>query len=128
MQIKPIKKKAISLLAVVFIAGSMAGPAALLLTQGCTSPQSRITLNSIATVSQGAKSAYDAYAQLVILGQVPTNDLRSVSMKYDLLQSAVSVAIIESKQNTNAIASEALNVQYNDLLTTIAAAKAKAGK
>lgn len=128
MQIKPIKKRITGMLAAVFLACSIAGPATLVLTSGCTNPQSRITLNSIATVSQGAKSAYDAYSQLVILGQLPTNDLRSVSMKYNLLQNAVSLAIIEARQNTNAIASEALNVQYNDLLNSIAVAKSKAGK
>lgn len=128
MQIKPIKKKLVQMLAAVFLACSIAGPATLLITQGCTNPPSRITLNSIATVSQGAKSAYDAYSQLVILGQLPTNDLRSVSMKYNLLQTAVTLAITEARQNTNAIASESLNVQYNDLLNSIAVAKSKAGK
>lgn len=49
-------------------------------------------------------------------------------MKYNLLQTAVTLAITEARQNTNAIASESLNVQYNDLLNSIAVAKSKAGK
>lgn len=96
-----------------------------MLTQGCTNPQSRITLNSIATVSQGAQKAYDAYAQLVIMGQLPTNDLHSVSVKYNVLQSAVTVALIEARGNTNAVASPSLDVAYVDLVNTINAAKAK---
>lgn len=96
-----------------------------MLTQGCTNPPSRIAYNSIATVAQGAQSAYDSYTQLVILGQIPTNDFPKISKQYDLLQTAVGLAIQVARQDTNAVAPPSLNVQYNSLLAEIAASKAK---
>ncbi len=123
MQIKPIKKRITGMLAAVFLACSIAGPATLVLTSGCTNPQSRITLNSLSTIAKGAQSSYDSYVQLIILGQVPTNDLPSISMKYNLLQQSLGLAIQEARGNTNAVASPSLDVAYTDFLNTISTAK-----
>ena len=93
---------------------------------GCSTPAQRTAYNTIATVQQTAAVAYDGYADLVIAGTVSTTALPEVSLRYNQLRLACTVAATASQAGTNAIAPATLTaelVQFTALVATFVPAK-----
>ena len=73
----------------------------LLLSNGCATPQ-KTAVNTLATVGATANAAYESYLQLVVQGQLPTNDLPKVTAYYRDFQASFGVATASAHYATNA--------------------------
>lgn len=110
-------KKFISELVFVLCLSSLA--AAMLL--GCTTTQQKTTYNALATIEATASSAYTAYVQGVIKGQIPTNNVPQVSQAYNGLQKAIAAATVLDQAGTNYLVSSNLTAEltaFVNLATT----------
>lgn len=92
---------------------------------GCKSPPDRIAYNTIASVEQTASVAVDGYYSLVIQGTVKTNGLPDVSLKFNQLQAAATVAANVGSAGTNSLAPAALVQELADLTAFISTLETK---
>lgn len=76
---------------------------------------------TLATIEATGNSSYQAYNQLVVNGQVSTNNLPIVARAYVAFQATMTRAIIYAQNNTNAPASleaaQALDVLAQKIAT-----------
>lgn len=115
------------LLAVLAItAFTFALPVSLMVV-GCakTSSQQRTTVNTIASTGYTVDTAFKAYLDLVVQGQLPTNAVPEVSRSYSVFQAAYLSAITLAALNTNAPPSVDLLNAASQTMLTIDAAKGK---
>lgn len=93
------------------------------LPQGCTTNQQTIGYKTIYSLESGTTATYQGYLDLVIKGQVPTNDVPKVAKAYNIFHSAAMVALDGVAYNTNALASSSLVVEAQDVVNLIGVAK-----
>ena len=79
----------------------------------------RAAYNTIAGVEATASASFDGYLSAVIAGKIPTNSVPDVSLKFDQLQSAATLAAAADQAGTNALAPTALSAELTDLLTLV---------
>jgi hypothetical protein len=96
---------------------------ALLLFIGCVSNPQRKTYNSVWTVAVGVNESWKAYVDLVIAGQLPTNDVPKVAEAYNNFQLALKSASIGMMLDTNAPAPPELIATAGAFNKTLNAAK-----
>ena len=82
---------------------------------GCNTTQQRVAYNSIFSVEQAATATVDCYYALVIKGVITTNNVPTVSQKFNQLQAACTLAAATSQAGTNALAPAALTAELGDL-------------
>lgn len=87
---------------------------------GCTTTAQRQEFTTIGMVEQAAQSSYNQYSNMVISGQVSTNGLHDVSMKFNDLQASLRLAAVVAESGTNAVAPQKLQAEAGDLLALIA--------
>ncbi len=97
--------------------------AIVVLFLACTTTQQRAAYNTIATTQALATAAVDSYYTLVIQGKLSTNDVPSVTTKYDAFQASVLVMLAGVRNNTNALAPGSLILESQDLIKFITALK-----
>jgi hypothetical protein len=96
-----------------------------LLFGGCQTTPQRKTFNTVWTLGSTVNESYKAYLDLVIAGQLPTNNVRRVSMAYNRFQDALSAATVLITANTNAPPPPRLLSLGNEFFSTVNAAKVK---
>jgi hypothetical protein len=102
---------------------NLASLLALLLFIGCVSNPQRKTYNSVWTVAVGVNESWKAYVDLVIAGQLPTNDVPKVAEAYNDFQLALKSASIGMMLDTNAPAPPELIATAGAFNKTLNAAK-----
>lgn len=85
----------------------------------CKPNQQRTAYNTVYTAEQAATSAYSAYLDLVIKGQIQTNGLPSVSSKFNLFQRSADAAATSLTFNPTNPAPADVSALLSDLLATI---------
>lgn len=93
--------------------------AVVLLVAGCTTTQQTIAYKTIGTLEQGATSSYDAYFNLVLKNQLPTNGLPAASAAFNHFQDSAKLATLAAMNNTNALAPASLADEESQLLKLI---------
>lgn len=112
--ISELSKSIKLIIAIAFLAG----------VTGCLSTSQQTTAyNTIGSVEVTAKTAYDAYATLVINGTLSTNNVPLVSEAYNQLQADALLATTLASQGTNTLASTNLTADLSNLASVIATAK-----
>lgn len=92
---------------------------------GCTTASQRTEYNTLFSVEQTASVALDGYYTLVAKGMVPTNDVPTVSQKFNQIQAACALAAAASEAGTNAIAPANITAELVDLTAFIATLETK---
>jgi hypothetical protein len=95
----------------------------VLLLVGCSASRQRHTYNSVWTVAVGVNESWKAYVDLVIAGQLPTNDVPKVAEAYNNFQLALKAASIGMMLDTNAPAPPELIATAGAFNKTLNAAK-----
>lgn len=93
---------------------------------GCTTSQQTTTFNTITSLEQTTHAAYAGYLNLVLSGNVRTNDVPQVSKIYNDFQAAAALAITLNQANTNALAPSNLvdeSVAVINLINTVKGVK-----
>lgn len=90
---------------------------------GCTTSQQSTAFKSIATVEATVNVANDGYQQLVIVGQLPTNDVPKIAHLYNAFQASELIALDAVQFNTNALAPSALIIEGQDFVNVVTAIK-----
>ena len=98
---------------------------AISLLCGCQTTPQRKTFNTVWTLGSTVNESYKAYIDLVIAGQLPTTNVRRVSVAYNRFQDAFSAATVIITANTNAPPPANLLSLGNEFLSTVNAAKKK---
>ena len=91
----------------------------------CTPSQERVTYNSLWTAEQATTGALNAYFDLVISGQAPTNGLPVVKAAYDDFQMALYLAVSASPAGTNGPVTALVSTKQTAVITAISRAKGK---
>jgi hypothetical protein len=86
---------------------------------GCTTSAQRTGYNTIAGVEATASAALDGYLTGVIKNTISTNDVPKVTLAFDQLQAAATLAAAADQAGTNALAPAALNTELTDFTTLI---------
>lgn len=89
----------------------------------CNPNQQRTAYLTVYTAEQAATSAYSAYLDLVIKGQIQTNGLPSVSAKFNAFQAVASAATDSLTFNPTNPPPPDVTAKLTDLLTTIDVSK-----
>lgn len=115
-------KKVLTILLVISV---WVGVPALIISGGggCSTSGQRKAVNTLFAVGQSVDAAYKSYLDLVVAGQVKTNDVPRISQQYLAFQHAFSAAITLSTLNTNAPPSPELANAASQILLAIQAAK-----
>src|ERR1035437_7376937 len=95
-----------------------------ILRVGC-SGLGRTYYNTLASIQVATTGAYNGYLDLVIKGQVKTNDVPLISRDYNLFQTVWGSAVSVAQFNTNAIAPSTVTDASAKLVNDITSAKAK---
>lgn len=93
---------------------------------GCTATQQTITIKTIGSLEAATDAAYKGYIALVLQGKLATNDVPKVAHAFNDFQAAALLATITAKNNTNALAPDALIEESGavvNLITTIKGGK-----
>jgi len=99
--------------------------ALICITTAASCPHQRAEYNTIFAVEKTASAAYDGYVDMVIAGTLPTNDVPAVSLKFNQIQAACTLAAATSQAGTNAIAPAQLTAELVDLSAFIASLQTK---
>lgn len=94
----------------------------------CNPNQQRTAYLTVYTAEQAATSAYSAYLDLVLKDQIPTNNLPSVSQKFNAFQAVASAATDSLTFNPTNPPPPDVSAKLTDLLTTIDVSKKAAKK
>lgn len=92
---------------------------------GCSTSAQRKTVMGLFATGQSVDTAYRSYLDLVVSGQVKTNDLPKVSQQYREFQAAFAAAVLIAGMNTNAPPSPELMNAASQVTLAITAAKQK---
>lgn len=92
---------------------------------GCTATQQTVTYKTLSGLEISTTGAYDAYAGLAIKGTVATNDIPAVSKAYNDFQSGMHLAVVVARNDTNALAPQALIDQSAAVINLIGTVKGK---
>lgn len=100
---------------------------ALLFTacNGCSTSQQRQSINTIRSTADAVNTAYAGYLDLVIRGDLKTNDVPRVSEAYNAFQLAFSAAITVATVSSNSPPSPELANAASQALLTIQSARGK---
>jgi hypothetical protein len=97
---------------------------ALMCLTMATTCKPRQTYNTLSTVRATTDSSVAAFFDLVVKGQVKTNNVPQVSMAYDMFNAVFSTAVDFARGNSNAVATEMVTSASAEVLNHIAVAKA----
>lgn len=81
------------------------------------------TYKSLASLGQTTDAAYRTYNDLLVRGQVGTNDYPAIAKAYNQFQSAYYQAVVFAQFNTNTTAGPTVEAAANALLTAISIAE-----
>lgn len=90
---------------------------------GCSTSAQRTTVNTLFSVGQTADSAYKSYLDLVVSGQLKTNDVPEISRRYQQFQQVFSAAITASALSSNSPPSPMVSAAAAQLTQAITIAK-----
>lgn len=90
---------------------------------GCSTSQQRQTINTLFTTAATVDSAYRAFLDGVISGQIPTNSVPSVSARYAEFQSVLSSAIALATLSSNSPPSPEITAAAANVASAISVAK-----
>lgn len=93
---------------------------------GCLTPkQQKVTYQTLGGLEVASTAVYDSYLTLVFTGKLATNDVPTVSHAYNDFQTSMVFAIVTAKNNTNALAPDALKAEADALVNLITTVKLK---
>jgi len=116
MKIKTIRKN-ILLLLLACVTG--------IFINGCAGLSTVAGYQTLGTLEASSNASYQTYNQLVVSGQVKTNDLPIVAKAYNTFQVVMIQAIIQAQNNTNAPVTVDVQTAASALASTIATAQTK---
>jgi len=90
---------------------------------GCSTTAQRTTFNTIGGIEAAADSSVDGYFHAVIVGQVSTNGVPTVTKAFNDLQASLTLAAAADAAGTNGLAASSLQTEFADLLNLIATLK-----
>lgn len=93
------------------------------LVVGCATA-GRTYYNTLASIQVATTGAFNGYIDLVVKGQVKTNDVPLISRDYNLFQTVWGGAVAVAQFQTNAIAPSAVTDAAAVVVNDITAAKA----
>jgi hypothetical protein len=88
-------------LGLTLLAAAALAVASGFLLGGCQTPPSRIAYNSLATTGTTVSTAYQGYLELVLRGQVATNDVPAITAKYREFKASFDAACQLAAYSTN---------------------------
>lgn len=91
---------------------------AIVLIAGCVAGQ-KAAYNTLYTIQKAVQSADDAYLDGVVHGIIPSNNVPSVSRKYNHFQAGYLIALDAVQFNTNALAPAALVIESADFVAFV---------
>jgi rhamnogalacturonyl hydrolase YesR len=92
---------------------------------GCSTTAQRQAVNTIGGVETSATALVDGYYTEVLKGNLPTNDVPTVSRAYDSLQASIKLSLTVVQNNTNALAPASLLTESMDLVNLVNQIKGK---
>lgn len=92
---------------------------AAIVVAGCTTTQQTQTYKTLYTVEQITTGAYNGYLDLVVSGDIATNNVPTVSHAYNHFQRSYLVALDVAQFNTNRFATSTLMQESTDVINLI---------
>jgi hypothetical protein len=68
----------------------------------CAPSQQKVTYNTLASVQLSTQAAYNSYLDLVVQGQVRTNEVPAISQDYTLFMTVWAATVQIASEGTNA--------------------------
>jgi len=98
---------------------SLISVVAIMAMTGCTTTQQRTTYTTLATVEATTTATVDGYYLATIKGLASTNGIPQVSQAFNKFQAAFVLAVDIAQNNTNALASSALQQEAADVVKIV---------
>ena len=89
----------------------------------CAPSQQKTAFNTLASVQLSTQAAYNGYLDLVVQGQVTTNEVPTVSQDYTLFMTVWAATVQLASQGTNAPATAPVAAAAAKVITDITLAK-----